>query len=65
MASSVSTVGAQQMSLEEMKAICDEAKRKGKLTSAHTHGTLGIKWAVEAGIDTIEHGTMLDEEGLI
>ena len=56
--------GAPEFTVEEMKAICDEAKRKGKLTSAHTHGTLGIKWAVEAGIDTIEHGTMLDEEGL-
>ena len=56
--------GAPEFTVEEMKAICDEAKRKGKLTSAHTHGTLGIKWAVEAGVETIEHGTMLDEEGV-
>ena len=56
--------GAPEFTVEEMKAICDEAKRKGKLTSAHPHGTLGIKWAVEAGVETIEHGTMLDEEGV-
>ena len=56
--------GAPEFTVEEMKAICDEAKRKGKLTSAHTHGTLGIKWAVEAGVATIEHGTMLDGEGV-
>lgn len=56
--------GAPEFTLEEMREICKEAKRKGKITSAHTHGTLGIKWAVEAGVDTIEHGTMLDEEGV-
>ncbi|MCI8887522.1 MAG: amidohydrolase family protein [Hungatella sp.] len=56
--------GSPEFTMEEMKAICDEAKQKGKLTSAHTHGALGIKWAIEAGVDTIEHGTMLDDEGL-
>ncbi len=55
--------GAPEFTVEEMRAICEEAKRKGKLTSAHTHGALGIKWAIEAGVDTIEHGTMMDEEG--
>lgn len=54
--------GSPEFSIEEMKAVCDEAKRKGKLTSAHTHGALGIKWAIEAGITSIEHGTMMDEE---
>lgn len=56
--------GSPEFTLEEMKAICDEAKRKGKLTSAHTHGALGIKWAIEAGITSIEHGTMMDDEGI-
>lgn len=56
--------GAPEFTMEEMKAICDEAKRKGKLTSAHTHGALGIKWAIQAGITSIEHGTLMDEEGL-
>lgn len=56
--------GSPEFTLEEMKAICDEAKRKGKRTSAHTHGALGIKWAIEAGITSIEHGTLMDDECL-
>lgn len=55
--------GAPEFTLEEMKAICEEAQRKGMITSAHTHGALGIKWAIEAGITSIEHGTMMGEEG--
>jgi len=58
------TVGAQQMSLEEMKAICDTAKMYGMITATHAHGTSGIKDAVRAGVTSVEHGMMMDEEGI-
>lgn len=57
------TVGAQQMDLEEMKAICDTAKMYGCITATHAHGTAGIKDAIRAGVTTIEHGMLMDEEG--
>ena len=56
--------GAPEFTMEELSAICEEAARKGHITSAHTHGTEGIKMAIRAGVTSIEHGTMLDEEGL-
>ncbi len=49
------SVGAQQLSLEEMKAIADEAHMLGIKVAAHAHGDDGIRTAIEAGIDTIEH----------
>jgi len=55
-------VGAQQYSLEEMKAIVEEAHRKGIKVAAHAHGTQGIKAAIKAGVDSIEHASFLDEE---
>ncbi|MEK7263489.1 MAG: amidohydrolase family protein [Bacteroidota bacterium] len=58
------TVGAQQFSFEEMKAIVDEATRHGKKVAAHAHGTDGIKAAVRAGVASIEHGSMLDDEAI-
>ncbi len=58
------TVGAQQMSLEEMKAICDTAKMYGMITAVHAHGTSGIKDAIRAGVTSVEHGMMMDEEGI-
>lgn len=48
--------------LEEMKAAIDIAKSKGKTTSAHAHGSDGIKLAVQAGITSIEHGMLMDDE---
>jgi len=54
---------AQQYTDEEMRAIVDEAHRLGLKTSAHAHGTEGIKAAIRAGTDSIEHGIHLDEEG--
>ncbi|AWL11482.1 Enamidase [Saliniradius amylolyticus] len=57
-------VGAQQYSLEEMKAIADEAKLRGVVTAAHAHGTSGIKDAIRAGIDSIEHASLLDDEAI-
>jgi imidazolonepropionase-like amidohydrolase len=58
------TVGAQQFSLEEMKSIVDEAARHGKKVAAHAHGTEGIKAAIRAGVASIEHSSMLDDEAL-
>ena len=58
------TVGAQQMSFEEMKAICDTAKMYGMTIATHAHGTSGIKDAIRAGVTSVEHGMMMDEEGI-
>ena len=58
------TVGAQQMSFEEMKAICDTAKLYGMTIATHAHGTSGIKDAIRAGVTSVEHGMMMDEEGI-
>jgi imidazolonepropionase-like amidohydrolase len=56
-------VGATQYTLEEMKAVVDEAKKLDRKVAAHAHGTEGIKLAVQAGVASIEHGSFLDEEG--
>ena len=56
-------VGATQYSLEELKALVDEAKKLDRKVAAHAHGTEGIKLAVRAGVSSIEHGSFLDEEG--
>ena len=58
------TVGAQQMSFEEMKAICDTAKLYGLTIATHAHGTSGIKDAIRAGVTSVEHGMLMDEEGI-
>ena len=55
-------VGAQQLSDAEMRAIVSEAHRHGLRVAAHAHGTEGILAAVKAGVDSIEHGSMLDDE---
>lgn len=57
-------VGAQQMSLEEIRAVVEEAARHGMHVAAHAHGTDGIKAAIRAGVRTIEHGSMLDDEAI-
>jgi imidazolonepropionase-like amidohydrolase len=54
--------GASQLTLEEMEAGIVEAHRAGRKTSAHAQGRDGIKNAVMAGIDSVEHGVFLDEE---
>ncbi len=56
------TVGAQQLSLEEMKAICDTAKMYGVITATHAHGTSGINDAIRAGVTSVEHGMIMNEE---
>ena len=58
------SVGAPQFSLEEMKAIVDEAAMWGRKVAAHAHGAEGIKRAVKAGVVSIEHGSLLDAEGI-
>lgn len=58
------SVGAPQYSQEEMNAIVAEAKLHGIKVCAHAHGTEGIKMAVKAGVDSIEHGSFLDDEGI-
>lgn len=57
-------VGAQQYTHEELKAMVDEAARHGIKVAAHAHGTEGIKAAVRAGVASIEHGSMLDDEAI-
>ncbi len=57
-------VNAQQMSFEEMKAVIDTAKMYGLTTATHCHGTSGIKDAVRAGVTSVEHGTLIDDEGI-
>ena len=47
-----------------MKAICDEAHLWGRKVCAHAHGTKAIKLAVRAGVSSIEHGSLLDAEGI-
>lgn len=55
---------AAQYTLEEMKTIVEEAHRAGRKVAAHAHGGDGIKYAVQAGVDSIEHGTYIDEEAV-
>jgi imidazolonepropionase-like amidohydrolase len=56
--------GAEQFSDEEIRAIVVEAHRLGRKVAAHAHGTSGIKQAVSAGVDSIEHGSFIDDEGI-
>jgi len=56
--------GQQQLSEGELRAIADEAHQWGLRVAAHAHGASGIKAAIRAGIDTIEHASLVDEEGI-
>jgi len=56
--------GAQQYSDEELRAIVDEAHRAGLRVAAHAHGDAGIRAAIEAGIDCIEHGSLMSDDTL-
>jgi imidazolonepropionase-like amidohydrolase len=55
---------ASQYTLEEMKMIVSEAHRLGRKVAAHAHGVQGIMWATEAGVDSIEHGTYINDEAI-
>jgi len=56
--------GQQQLSETELRAIADEAHQWGLRVAAHAHGAAGIKAAVRAGVDTIEHASLADDEGI-
>jgi imidazolonepropionase-like amidohydrolase len=56
--------GAPQFTFEELKAAADEAHMAGRKIAAHAHGTQGIKNAILAGIDSIEHASLIDDEGI-
>jgi imidazolonepropionase-like amidohydrolase len=58
------SVGGQQYTLEEMQAIVDEAHRHGRKVAAHAHGSEGIRTAITAGVDSIEHASLIDAEGI-
>jgi imidazolonepropionase-like amidohydrolase len=58
------SVGAPQYSQEELNALVAEAAMWGKKVAAHAHGTEGIKRAARAGVASIEHGGLIDEEGV-
>jgi imidazolonepropionase-like amidohydrolase len=55
---------ASQYTLEEMKAIVIDAHRLGRKVAAHAHGAEGIRWASEAGVDSIEHGSYIDDAAI-
>ncbi len=55
---------ASQYTLEEMKAIVADAHRLGRKVAAHAHGAEGIRWASEAGVDSIEHGSYIDDAAI-
>jgi imidazolonepropionase-like amidohydrolase len=55
---------ASQYTLEEMQAIVADAHRLGRKVAAHAHGAQGILWATEAGVDSIEHGSYINDEDI-
>nr|WP_232366506.1 amidohydrolase family protein [Salinimonas sediminis] len=57
-------VGAQQYTQQEMKALIEEAHLRGLTVATHAHGTSGIKTAIRAGVDSVEHGSLLDDEAI-
>jgi imidazolonepropionase-like amidohydrolase len=57
-------VGVQQYSYEEMKAIVDEAHMRGLTVATHAHGTSGINTAIKAGVDSVEHVSLMDDESV-
>lgn len=58
------SIGAQQYTQEEMDAIVSEARMLGLRVAVHAHGTEGIKAAIRAGADSIEHASLIDDEGI-
>jgi len=56
--------GAQELTFDELKACFDVARRAGKRSGAHAHGLEGIKDIIRAGVTSVEHGTMMDEEAM-
>lgn len=58
------TPGAQQYTSAEMEALIDEAHMAGRKVAVHAHGAAGIKAAIRAHVDTVEHASLIDDEGL-
>jgi imidazolonepropionase-like amidohydrolase len=56
--------GTPQYSFEELQAIAIEAHKLGRKVAAHAHGTQSIKDAINAGIDSVEHSSLIDDEGI-
>lgn len=56
--------GAPQFTVEELRAAVEEAHAAGRKVAAHAHGAQGIKNALYAGVDSIEHGSLIDDEGI-
>ena len=57
-------VGVRQFTLEEMQALVAEAHLRGRRVAAHAHGADGIKTAIRAGVDSVEHASLIDDEGI-
>ena len=57
-------IGAQQFAFEEMKAIVDEAHLLGLKVAVHAHGVDGINTAIKAGVDSVEHSSLISDEGI-
>lgn len=55
---------ASQYTMDEMKAIVAEAHRLGRKVAAHAHGAEGVRWASDAGVDSIEHGHLMDDASI-
>src|SRR5437868_1798718 len=55
---------ASQFTLEEMKAIVADAHRLGRKVAAHAHGAEGVRWASDAGVDSVEHGHLMDDASI-
>jgi len=58
------SVGGQQYTLEEMATIVTEAHQHGERVAAHAHGSQGIKAAIQAGVDSVEHASLIDDDGI-
>jgi imidazolonepropionase-like amidohydrolase len=58
------SVGGQQYTLEEMRALVEEAHQHDRKVAAHAHGADGIRAAIAAGVDSIEHSSLIDDEGI-
>jgi len=56
--------GTPQYTVEELTAIVEEAHKLGRKVAAHAHGTQSIKDAIHAGIDSVEHSSLIDDEGI-
>lgn len=56
--------GTPQYTLEELRAITEEAHKLGRRVAAHAHGTQSIKDAIRAGVDSVEHASLIDDDGI-